>query len=132
MRNTIDYINDGAGRFVSAADFKMFEKIFSHETVLINGVYDFTQMSNYLYGRIIDKNQSHFSDSVSQYGTAVGSSDYKTRAFIFGSYVEGGDQFKGWTLEGIKAELKKWGITILNEGFEELLDPLNLKVELDS
>ena len=38
-------------------------------------------------------------------------------------YVGGGGKFKGWTLEGIKAELKKWGITILNEGFEELLDP---------
>ncbi|WP_232617308.1 calcium-binding protein, partial [Snodgrassella alvi] len=92
-----EYMTHGGGRFISAADFGMFKKFFNSERILSEGNYDFLSMWEMIYKEKIDlctregaekykdiKNNI-FKLPISQYIAGVGSSDYLTRAFIFGS-----------------------------------------------
>ncbi len=83
--NTEDYMINGPGRFVSAANFKFFNDFFSAEH-LDDGIYSYNDMWRILRGALLKKlPQNEFLVDVSQYKTAIGSSDYVTRAFVFGS-----------------------------------------------
>jgi len=88
-----EYMQQGGGRFVSAYEFKMFREFFSKE--LKAGSYGFVEMWNMLkpeeeqikFGDIISLNAAlkQLTKSVSQYTTGIGSNDFVTRAFVFGS-----------------------------------------------
>ena len=88
-----EYMQQGGGRFVSAYDFKMFSDFFSKE--LKAGSYGFVEMWNMLkpekeqikFGDIISLNAAlkQLTRSVSQYEKGLGSDDFVTRAFVFGS-----------------------------------------------
>ncbi|WP_239362269.1 calcium-binding protein [Snodgrassella communis] len=95
--NAQEYMTHGSGRFISAADFGMFKKFFNSERSLSEGNHDFLSMWKMIYNETIDlctregvdkynkiKNEV-FKTAISQYTTGIGSSDYITRAFIFGS-----------------------------------------------
>ena len=87
-----EYMTQGAGRFVSAANFQFFEDFFESKN-LKPGSYDFKSMWNELRpnqkNTLLDENgnvdNSKFRTDVYQYNTGVNSSDYITRAFVFGS-----------------------------------------------
>lgn len=92
--DTNKYMSEGAGRFVSAADFTLFRDFFSHD--MKSGNYDFSSMWNILRSGRVDPSQNKelnpdgtkkykFETVVSQYTKGIGSNDYLTRAFIFGS-----------------------------------------------
>jgi Ca2+-binding RTX toxin-like protein len=95
--NAQEYMTHGSGRFISAADFGMFKKFFNSERSLSEGNHDFLSMWKMIYNETIDlctregvdkynkiKNEV-FKTAISQYSNGIGSSDYITRAFIFGS-----------------------------------------------
>lgn len=81
-----DYMTKGAGRFVSAADFKFFEDFFEKNDIP-PGHYNFADMWQRLKNTEYDDNyvKNIFKTDVYQYTTGIGSPDYVTRAFIFGS-----------------------------------------------
>ncbi|MCO6517691.1 calcium-binding protein [Snodgrassella sp.] len=90
--NAQEYMMHGGGRFVSAVDFELFKDFFSSK--FSAGSYDFISMWNILRPeKFIDpKNKlsnndkiQKFTTAISQYSNGIGSSDYITRAFIFGS-----------------------------------------------
>ena len=90
MIDAQEYMTHGGGRFVSAADFKFFRDFFSSE--FSAGSYDFISMWNILRAEnpinseiSNDKKVKRFTTAISQYEVGIGSSDYLTRAFIFGS-----------------------------------------------
>ena len=90
MIDAQEYMTHGGGRFVSAADFKFFKDFFSSE--FSAGSYDFISMWNILRAEnpinselSNDKKVKRFTTAISQYESGIGSSDYLTRAFIFGS-----------------------------------------------
>ncbi len=92
--DAIDYMKNGAGKYASAADFKMFEKFFDTGKLSTREKpYSFEEIGNLLYGSGENgfekiKNgfvNSGFNVDVSQYVTATSSADYVERAFIFGS-----------------------------------------------
>ena len=90
MIDAQEYMTHGGGRFVSAADFEFFKDFFSSE--LSAGSYDFISMWNILKPKkhldpkiSNDEKVKKFTRAISQYEIGIGSSDYLTRAFIFGS-----------------------------------------------
>ncbi|MGY5237215.1 calcium-binding protein [Neisseria sicca] len=91
-----DYMKNGAGRYATAADFKMFENFFKTSNLPArNTPYSFDEIGNKIYG--VERFNSWkngfysttpgkgFTVAVSQYGIDTSSSDYVERAFIFGS-----------------------------------------------
>ena len=91
-----DYMKNGAGRYATAADFKMFENFFKASNLPArNTPYSFDEIGNKIYG--IERFNSWKNDfysttpgkgftvAISQYGIDTSSSDYVERAFIFGS-----------------------------------------------
>ena len=91
-----DYMKNGAGRYATAADFKMFENFFKASNLPVrNTPYSFDEIGNKIYG--IERFNSWKNDfysttpgkgftvAISQYGIDTSSSDYVERAFIFGS-----------------------------------------------
>jgi Ca2+-binding RTX toxin-like protein len=97
MIDAQEYMTHGGGRFISAADFGMFKKFFNSERSLSEGNHDFLSMWKMIYNETIDLRTREgvdkyneikkdvFKTSISQYINGIGSSDYITRAFIFGS-----------------------------------------------
>ena len=90
MIDAQEYMTHGGGRFVSAADFELFKNFFSSE--FSAGSYDFISMWNILKPEkpldpkiSNDEKVKKFTRAISQYESGIGSSDYLTRAFIFGS-----------------------------------------------
>ncbi|WP_370579852.1 hypothetical protein [Snodgrassella alvi] len=90
MIDAQEYMTHGGGRFVSAADFEFFKDFFSSEFSV--GSYDFISMWNILKPKkpldpkiSNDEKVKKFTRAISQYEIGIGSSDYLTRAFIFGS-----------------------------------------------
>ena len=90
MIDAQEYMTHGGGRFVSAADFELFKNFFSSE--FSAGSYDFISMWNILKPEkpldpkiSNDEKVKKFTRAISQYEVGIGSSDYLTRAFIFGS-----------------------------------------------
>ena len=90
------YMKNGAGRYATAADFKMFENFFKASNLPArNTPYSFDEIGNKIYG--IERFNSWkngfysttpgkgFTVAISQYGIDTSSSDYVERAFIFGS-----------------------------------------------
>ena len=89
-----DYMRNGAGRYASAADFKMFENFFNAKNLLVRDKpYSFDEAIDLIYGktkiaqrvRELPKTERGFTTAISQYGIDTSSSDYVERAFIFGS-----------------------------------------------
>lgn len=89
-----EYMTHGAGRFVSAADFGFFEKFFAQSLDLSAGNYDFQTIWNkvqpeslrfYDDVKLKELKRDHLIKSISQYDIAPESSDFVTRAFIFGT-----------------------------------------------
>lgn len=91
-----DYMKNGAGRYATAADFKMLENFFKASNLPArNTPYSFDEIGNKIYG--IERFNSWkngfysttpgkgFTVAISQYGIDTSSSDYVERAFIFGS-----------------------------------------------
>ena len=151
-----EYMTHGGGRFISAADFGMFKKFFNSERILSEGNYDFLSMWKMIYKEKIDlctregvdkyndiKNNK-FKLAISQYMTGVGSSDYLTRAFIFGStgftidfdsikFVVKADGTK--EIQGLKIipcednfdfDSINGVANYLNEGFKKVIDPFGI------
>ena len=96
-----EFMCHGGGRFVSAADFGMFEKFFDYKSNILAGNYNFLNMCKLIYKNDKDykidesdpdwrEKHQYFKDKVfkrhiSQYDTGFSASDFITRAFIFGS-----------------------------------------------
>lgn len=89
-----DYMQNGAGRYASAADFKMFENFFKKNLPARDKPYTFDEIGNLIYGKNFNDpvdgikakiNRDGFTVSISQYGINPSSADYVERAFIFGS-----------------------------------------------
>ena len=93
--DAVDYMKNGAGKYASAADFKMFEKFFNEKLPSKIQPYSFDEIGNQIYGkkRFEEIKTSMFKPgtgqgftvSISQYGIDTSFSDYVERAFIFGS-----------------------------------------------
>ncbi|WP_232445047.1 calcium-binding protein [Neisseria flavescens] len=91
--NAVDYMKNGAGRYASVADFKMFENFFKAGNLPAREKpYSFDEIGNKLYIDFTERQRvmfgpkgNGFTVSVSQYGIDTSSSDYIERAFIFGS-----------------------------------------------
>ena len=91
--NAVDYMKNGAGRYASVADFKMFENFFKAGNLPAREKpYSFDEIGNKLYIDFTERQRvmfgpkgNGFTVSVSQYGIDTSSSDYVERAFIFGS-----------------------------------------------
>ncbi|ORF02841.1 calcium-binding protein [Snodgrassella alvi] len=96
-----EFMCHGGGRFVSAANFGMFEKFFDYKSDISAGNYNFLNMCKLIYKNDkdykIDENDPDWQEKhesfknkdfkrlISQYDTGVSASDFITRAFIFGS-----------------------------------------------
>ena len=96
-----EFMCHGGGRFVSAANFGMFEKFFDYKSNILAGSYNFLNMCKLIYKNDKDykidesdpdwrEKHQYFKDKVfkrhiSQYDTGFSASDFITRAFIFGS-----------------------------------------------
>ena len=149
MIDAQEYMKHGGGRFVSAADFELFKNFFSSE--FSAGSYDFISMWNILKPddrldpKITnDEKVKKFTRAISQYMTGVGSSDYLTRAFIFGStgftidfdsikFVVKADGTK--EIQGLKIipcednfdfDSINGVANYLNEGFKKVIDPFGI------
>ena len=93
--DAVDYMKNGAGKYASAADFKMFEKFFNEKLPSKIQPYSFDEIGNQIYGKkrfeeiktsmFKPRTGQGFTVSISQYGIDTSSSDYIERAFIFGS-----------------------------------------------
>ena len=93
--DAVDYMKNGAGKYASAADFKMFEKFFNEKLPAKVQPYSFDEIGNQIYGKkrfeeiktsmFNPRTGQGFTVSISQYGIDTSSSDYVERAFIFGS-----------------------------------------------
>ena len=81
--DTNTYMQTGPGRFVSAADVPLFQDFFNSD--LPAGTYTHDEIWKKLRPILKDKVQNLYIKDVSQYYTGIGSPDYITRAFIFGS-----------------------------------------------
>lgn len=87
------YMQNGAGRYASAVDFKMFEKFFTEKNLPAKlQPYSFTEIVDLIYhkddaARVkrLPNSKNGFTVPISQYGIDTSSSDYVERAFIFGS-----------------------------------------------
>jgi len=87
------YMRNGAGRYASAVDFKMFEKFFTEKNLPAKlQPYSFTEIVDLIYHKDdavrikrLPNSKNGFTVSISQYGIDTSSSDYTERAFIFGS-----------------------------------------------
>ena len=87
------YMQNGAGRYASAVDFKMFEKFFTEKNLPAKlQPYSFTEIVDLIYHKDdavrikrLPNSKNGFTVSISQYGIDTSSSDYVERAFIFGS-----------------------------------------------
>ena len=149
MIDAQEYMTHGGGRFVSAANFEFFKNFFSSE--FSAGSYDFISMWNILKADdplspeiSNDKKIKKFTKSISQYTTGIGSSDYLTRAFIFGStgftidfdsikFVVKADGTK--EIQGLKIipcednfdfDSKNGVANYLNEDFKKVIDPFGI------
>jgi len=80
--DTNTYMQTGPGRFVSAADVPLFQDFFNAD--LTPGTYTHAEIWKKLRPTVKIVQNSYTKD-VSQYYTGIGSPDYVTRAFIFGS-----------------------------------------------
>ncbi|WP_373740044.1 calcium-binding protein [Neisseria sp.] len=94
--DAVDYMQNGAGRYASAANFALFENFFKKKLPVRDRPYTFDEIGNIIYKEeFIDlkdnfyktnpKKDKGFTVSVSQYFTGVNTRDYVERAFIFGS-----------------------------------------------
>nr|WP_311458979.1 calcium-binding protein [uncultured Neisseria sp.] len=91
--NAVDYMKNGAGKYASATDFKMFENFFKARNLPAREKpYSFDEIGNKLYTDFTERQRvmfgpkgNGFTVAVSQYGIDTSSSDYVERAFIFGS-----------------------------------------------
>ena len=87
------YMQNGAGRYASAVDFKMFEKFFTEKNLPAKlQPYSFTEIVDLIYhkddaARVkrLPDSENGFTVPISQYSKDMLSSDYTERAFIFGS-----------------------------------------------
>ena len=87
------YMQNGAGRYASAVDFKMVEKFFTEKNLPAKlQPYSFTEIVDLIYHKDdavrikkLPNSKNGFTVSISQYGIDTSSSDYVERAFIFGS-----------------------------------------------
>ena len=87
------YMQNGAGRYASAVDFKMFEKFFTEKNLPAKlQPYSFTEIVDLIYhkddaARVkrLPDSENGFTVPISQYFQDMASSDYTERAFIFGS-----------------------------------------------
>ena len=86
-------MQNGAGRYASAVDFKMFEKFFTEKNLPAKlQPYSFTEIVDLIYhkddaARVkrLPDSENGFTVPISQYFQDMASSDYTERAFIFGS-----------------------------------------------
>ncbi|WLT01800.1 calcium-binding protein [Snodgrassella alvi] len=149
MIDAQEYMTYGGGRFVSAADFEFFKDFFSSK--FSAGSYDFISMWNILRAEnpinsemSNDEKVERFTKAISQYTTGIGSSDYLTRAFIFGStsftidfdsikFVVKADGTK--EIQGLKIipcednfdfDSKNGVANYLNEDFKKVIDPFEI------
>ncbi|KDN12680.1 iron-regulated protein FrpC [Snodgrassella communis] len=148
--NAQEYMTHGGGRFVSAVDFKFFRDFFSSE--FSAGSYDFVSMWNKMKTDQIIKSDKDFKNikdevfktSISQYDTAVASSDFVTRAFIFGStsftidfdsikFVvkeDGSKEIQGLKIipceDNFDFDGKGWKANIFNKLYKEKIDPYGI------
>ena len=149
MIDAQEYMTYGGGRFVSAADFEFFKDFFSSK--FSAGSYDFISMWNILRAEnpinsemSNDEKVERFTKAISQYTTGIGSSDYLTRAFIFGStsftidfdsikFVVKADGTK--EIQGLKIipcednfdfDSKNGVANYLNEDFKKVIDPFGI------
>ncbi len=92
--DAVDYMKNGAGRYASAADFKMFENFFKAANLPTRvQPYSFEEVVDLIYKDIenaqdvkkLPNSKKGFTASISQYGINPSSADYVERAFIFGS-----------------------------------------------
>ena len=93
--DAVDYMKNGAGKYASAADFKMFERFFKEKLPSKIQYYSFEEIGNQIYGEkkfeeiktsmFNPRTGQGFTVPISQYGIDTSSSDYVERAFIFGS-----------------------------------------------
>ncbi|MGF6148846.1 Uncharacterised protein [Kingella potus] len=121
--NAAEYMEYGGGRFVSAADFRMFEKFFAKDKGAIKpGEYDFKQMWGLLYGntKTLPKTSDDFYTSVYQYNLAPESADFVERAFVFGSgnYTANIDSLKFVVDEQGGKSIRNLKITPVNDNFD--------------
>ena len=80
------YMQEGPGRFVSAADISFLVDFFNHPDIAPRETsYTHAEIWKILRPEKIDDVQELYNIDVSQYTTGIGSHDYLTRAFIFGS-----------------------------------------------
>ncbi|PIT23337.1 hypothetical protein BGI36_01895 [Snodgrassella communis] len=146
--NAQEYMTHGGGRFVSAADFELFKNFFSSE--FSAGCYDFISMWNILKpekfvdpkAKLSNKDKiKMFTKAISQYTTGIGSSDYITRAFIFGSTsftidfdsikfvvkADGTREIQGLKIipcaDNFDFDSNSWLATQFNDFFEKEIDP---------
>lgn len=49
--DAVDYMKNGAGKYASAADFKMFEKFFNEKLPAKVQPYSFDEIGNQIYGK---------------------------------------------------------------------------------
>jgi Ca2+-binding RTX toxin-like protein len=148
--NANEYMTHGGGRFVSAVDFKFFRDFFSSE--FSAGSYDFVSLWNILKPKDFIASDEKFKDikdnvfktSISQYDTAVASSDFVTRAFIFGStsftidfdsikFVvkeDGSKEIQGLKIipceDNFDFDGKGWKANIFNKLYKEKIDPYGI------
>ena len=93
--DAVDYMKNGAGKYASAADFKMFERFFKEKLPSRIQYYSFEEIGNQIYGEkkfeeiktsmFNPRTGQGFTVPISQYDIDYLSSDYVERAFIFGS-----------------------------------------------
>ncbi|WP_051940632.1 hypothetical protein [Stenoxybacter acetivorans] len=92
--NAQEYMDYGGGRFVSPADFLIVSDFFNSKKSIKAGTYGFKEIYNDILHREAlnngtkdklpeDLNELQF--KVKQYTSGIGSSDFITRAFVFGS-----------------------------------------------
>jgi Ca2+-binding RTX toxin-like protein len=143
-----EYMTHGAGRFVSAANFEFFKDFFKADN-LSAGTYNFSAMWKSLRPGITERPQNKFDTDVYQYMTGIGSSDYITRAFIFGStsftadlaslvfvvHADGSREIQGLKIIPSKNPAKEenfdfkggdWVIDQFNEYFTDIIDPFGI------
>ena len=149
MIDAQEYMTHGGGRFVSAADFKFFKDFFSSE--FSAGSYDFISMWNILRAEnpinselSNDKKVKRFTTAISQYESGIGSSDYLTRAFIFGSTsftidfdsikfvvkADGTREIQGLKIipceDNFDFDSSNAAANNFNKGFKEKIDPFGI------
>ena len=155
-----EYMKHGPGRFVSAYNFLFFQNFFSKH--FDEGHYDFISMWNLIKGTKVDGKKGdlyinrgdqeklkeikkeYLIKSIYQYTNGIGSDDFITRAFIFGSTgftfdtesiefivnSDGSKEIRGLKIypveDNFDFDAGRWYANLLNEMFESNIDPCKI------